>query len=69
MIFKPYEVTYSPFRSFTRKEWSMLEDHPEFPIAGIDLTQLQALNEPLNVEEMEEIYIPLIRLLQIHITH
>ena len=69
MIFKPYEVTYSPFRSFTRQEWSMLEDHPEFPIAGIDLTQLQALNEPLTVEEVEEIYIPLIRLLQIHITH
>ena len=69
MIFKPYEVTYSPFRSFTRQEWSMLEDHPQFPIAGIDLTRLQALNEPLTMEEVEMIYIPLIRLLQIHITH
>lgn len=69
MIFKPYDVTYSPFRSFTREEWSVLEDHPEFPIADIDLTQLQALNEPLTIEEMEEIYIPLIRLLQIQITH
>ncbi len=69
MIFKPYDVTYSPFRSFTREEWSVLEDHPEFPIADIDLTQLQALNEPLTMKEMEEIYIPLIRLLQIHITH
>jgi len=62
-------VTYSPFRSFTRQEWSMLEDHPQFPIAGIDLTRLQALNEPLTMEEVEMIYIPLIRLLQIHITH
>ncbi|MDD2328177.1 MAG: type I pantothenate kinase [bacterium] len=66
---KAYEVTYSPFRAFTRKEWSLLEEHPMFPIAGIDLTRLQALNEPLTTEEVEEIYIPMIRLLQIHLTH
>lgn len=69
MMFKPYDVTYSPFRSFTREEWSLLEEHPEFPVADIDLSQLKALNEPLTVKEVEEIYIPLIRLLQIHLTH
>lgn len=66
---KPYHVTFSPFRSFTRDEWKLLEDHPEFPIADINLDKLKSLNEPLTVEEVEEIYIPLIRLLQIHITH
>lgn len=66
---KSYDVTYSPFRSFTRKEWSVLEEHPMFPITGIELTKLQALNEPLTAEEVEEIYIPMVRLLQIHITH
>ena len=66
---KTYEVTYSPFRAFTRKEWSKLEEHPMFPVSDIDLTQLQALNEPLTTEEVEEIYIPMIRLLQIHLTH
>ena len=40
-----------------------------FPITGIDLTELQALNEPLTPEEVEDIYIPLVRLLQIHLTH
>ncbi len=69
MNYKPYDVTYSPFRAFTRKDWSKLEEHPEFPIADIDLTQLQALNEPLTMEEVEDIYMPLIRLLQIQITH
>ena len=64
-----YQATYSPFRSFTREEWGKLEDHPMFPISEIDLTQLQGLNEPLTIEELEEVYIPLIRLLQIHITH
>lgn len=66
---KHYNATYSPFRSFTRDEWKILEDHPQFPIADIDLNVLHGLNEPLNMEEVEEIYIPLIRLLQIHITH
>ncbi len=67
----PYQATYSPFRSFTRSEWSKLEDHPEFPIStsDLDLTKLQGLNEPLTLEEIEEVYIPMIRLLQIHITH
>ena len=40
-----------------------------FPITGIDLTELQALNEPLTMEEVEDIYIPMVRLLQIHLTH
>lgn len=66
---KAYEVTYSPFRAFTREEWRKLEEHPMFPISDIDLTALQALNEPLTLEEVEDIYIPMIRLLQIHITH
>lgn len=65
----PYKATYSPFRSFTRDEWSKLEEHPMFPISDIDLTKLKGLNEPLTLKEMEEVYIPLIRLLQIHITH
>lgn len=66
---KSYEATYSPFRSFSRDEWSKLEEHPMFPISDIDLTQLQGLNEPLTLEELQEVYMPMIRLLQIHITH
>ena len=65
----PYEATYSPFRSFTREEWSKLEEHPMFPISDIDLTKLKGLNEPLTLKEMEDVYIPMIRLLQIHIMH
>lgn len=66
---KAYEVTYSPFRAFTREEWRKLDEHPMFPVSDIDLTALQALNEPLTLDEVEDIYIPMIRLLQIHLTH
>ena len=63
------DVTFSPFRSFTRDEWSKLEEHPMFPVSDIDLSKLQALNEPLTMDEVEKIYIPMVRLLQIHLTH
>jgi type I pantothenate kinase len=66
---KAYEVTFSPFRAFTREEWSKLEEHPMFPVSGIDLSELQALNEPLTLREVEDIYIPMVRLLEIHLTH
>ena len=64
-----YDATFSPFRGFTRDEWSKLEDHPMFPVSDIELTKLQAMNEPLTVDEMEKIYMPMVRFLQINITH
>jgi len=64
-----YDATFSPFRGFTREEWSKLEDHPMFPVSDIDLSKLKAMNEPLTMEEIVDIYIPMVRLLQIHITH
>ena len=64
-----YDATFSPFRGFTRDEWSKLEEHPMFPVSDIDLTKLQAMNEPLTIDEMEKIYVQMVRLLEIHITH
>jgi len=59
-----------PCRSFTREEWKKLEEHPMFPITGIDLTKLQAMNEPLTMGGRWRISTsPLVRLLQIHIAH
>ncbi|MDN4754297.1 type I pantothenate kinase [Porphyromonadaceae bacterium W3.11] len=64
-----YKSDYSPYYSFSRMEWSRLDSHPDFPFDEIDLSKLQALNEPLTEEEVSDIYLPLCRLLQIHITH
>lgn len=65
----PYDVTFSPFRGFSRDEWKKLEAHPMFPVDDIDLSELKAMNEPLTIEELEEIYMPMVRFLEIHITH
>lgn len=63
------DYPFSPFRTFTRAEWSGLDSHPDFPFSQVDLTKLQALNEPLTEAEISDIYLPLCRLLEIHITH
>lgn len=62
-------LSFSPFQSFNRKEWSRLESHPNFPFSEINLDKLKGLNEPLTQEEIIEVYLPLCRLLQIHIMH
>lgn len=64
-----FNVTFSPFRSFTREDWCQLEDHPMFPVKDIDLSKLTALNEPLTIDELEDVYMPMVRFLQIHISH
>ena len=64
-----YEITNSPFRHFSRAEWRNLCAHSVLPISDIDLTQLQSLNEPLNIKEIADIYIPMVHLLEIHLKH
>jgi len=59
---------YSPFRHISRDEWKELKGHPSYVIADTDIEKLNALNEPLTMQEIEEVYFPLSHLLQIHIS-
>ncbi|MGK6351444.1 type I pantothenate kinase [Parapedobacter sp. DT-150] len=67
MVYTDNGIAYSPFRHITREEWSTLNGHPSYPIADTDIHKLNALNEPLTLQEIEEVYFPLSHLLQIHI--
>lgn len=62
-------TAHSPFRSIDRDEWKQLNGHPSYSLTEKDLRKLRALNEPLTVQEIEEIYYPLGQLLQIHMKH
>lgn len=57
----------SPFRNFNREEWKRLNGQLSHSIREEDLDQLHALNEPLTMEEIEDVYIPLAHLLELHI--
>jgi len=58
---------YSPYISISRDEWKKLNGVLDFPLSNEDISKLNALNEPLNLEEIQEVYFPLSHLLNIHI--
>jgi len=57
----------SPFRKISREEWKQLNGHFAHSISQDDISLLHALNEPLTIQEIEEVYFPLSHLLDIHI--
>jgi type I pantothenate kinase len=58
---------FSPYQSFTREEWSTLRADTPMTLSTPDLVQLQSLNDPVSIKEVEEIYLPLSRLLAFHV--
>jgi len=57
----------SPFQEFTRVEWSRLRADTPMTLDELDVEQLSGINERLSMQEVEEIYLPLSRLLNLHV--
>lgn len=57
----------SPFQLFDRAEWKSLNGHFSYNLTQDDVEHLHALNEPLTITEIEEIYFPLAHLISIFI--
>ena len=59
--------TLSPYRYFTRSEWAALRADTPLTLTIQDLTKLQSINDPMSVEEVVAIYLPLSRLLALYV--
>lgn len=59
--------TLSPYRQFTRSEWAALRADTPLTLTIEDLTKLQSINDPMSVEEVIAIYLPLSRLLALYV--
>ncbi|TCK29972.1 pantothenate kinase [Ancylobacter aquaticus] len=57
----------SPFRNFSRAEWAALRADTPQPLKPDEIQRLQGLNDRLSIPEIEEIYLPLSRLLSIYV--
>jgi len=57
----------SRYVSFTREEWMRLRAATPLTLTEADLTALQGLNESVSLREVEEIYLPLSRLLNLYV--
>jgi type I pantothenate kinase len=58
---------FSPYRTFTREEWAKLRADTPMTLVPRELEQLSGLIEDLSVSEVEQIYLPLSRLLNLHV--
>lgn len=52
---------------FSRAEWSELRDSTPLTLTEADIEKLKGLNEDLSLKEVEEIYLPLARLLNLYV--
>jgi len=56
-----------PYANFNRDEWARLRAATPLTLSESDLAELQGLNEQLSMHEVVEVYLPLSRLLNLHI--
>lgn len=57
----------SPFLSFTRDQWARLRGETPMTLREEDVAELSGITEALSMREVEEVYLPLSRLLNLHI--
>ena len=55
------------FRDFTRAEWAKLRANTPLTLSDDDLQSLRGLNESISVDEIVDVYLPLSRLLNLHV--
>src|SRR6202790_2149656 len=61
------EAIASPFRRFTRDEWAKLRADTQLTLTIEDLHRLRSLHDPISLEEVIAIYLPLSRLLSLYV--
>src|SRR5690606_11427606 len=57
----------APYHRFTKKQWSALRDGQPMTLDAADIERLRTLSDPISLEEAEEVYLPLTRLLSYYV--
>jgi type I pantothenate kinase len=61
------EQRYNPYRIFTREQWAALRNDTPMTLEPGEFDRLRSLHDRLDIKEVEEIYLPLSRLLSIYV--
>src|ERR1700691_1914522 len=61
------EPDVSPYRVFARAEWAMLREDTPMTLEPAEIMRLRSLHDRLDMNEVEEIYLPLSRLLSMYV--
>lgn len=57
----------SPYRTFERADWSKLRADTPLTLSEAELSKLRSLNDRLSLVDVEEIYLPMSRLLTLYV--
>ncbi|MGH9422693.1 MAG: type I pantothenate kinase [Thermoanaerobaculia bacterium] len=57
----------SPYLTFDRAAWASLRGETPMTLTRDDVAELSGINESLSMTEVEEVYLPLARLLNLHV--
>ncbi len=60
-------MSLSPYIDLTREEWSQLRNSTPLTLTEEDLANLRGINDRISLREVEEIYLPLSRLLNLYV--
>src|SRR5262249_39031115 len=60
-------LAFSPYRVLSREDWAKLRAGTPMTLVARELEQLSGVIEDLSMAEVEEIYLPLSRLLNLHV--
>jgi type I pantothenate kinase len=61
------QETLSPFRTFSRAEWAALRRDTPMTLTSQEVAQVRSVHDRLDIKEVEEIYLPLSRLLSMYV--
>ena len=57
----------SPYRTFSREEWAALREDTPMTLTSEEVTRLRSLHDRLDLQEVEDIYLALSRLLSMYV--
>src|SRR5467141_3584733 len=61
------EQQYNPYRIFPREQWARLRDDTPMTLEPGEFERLRSLHDRLDMKEVEDIYLPLSRLLSLYV--
>lgn len=67
MSITPLGPKLSPFIELDRSTWARLEQEMSSPLSEAELAQLRGLGDTLNLDEVNQVYLPLSRLINLYV--
>ncbi|OYU89199.1 MAG: type I pantothenate kinase [Bradyrhizobiaceae bacterium PARB1] len=61
------EQKYDPYRNYSRQQWAKLRDDMPMALNAEEIAALRSMHDRLDLREVEEIYLPLSRLLSMYV--